>query len=92
MGIDLLLLQNDKGGDFEGVCASQKKRFAPEALAHDVLAMYKEWTKSASLSQFELSVAVVRTQLTVDTRRQPSLTPSSSRRRSTRSRRRLASR
>jgi len=46
MGIDLLLLQNDKGGDFEGVCASQKKRFAPEALAHDVLAMYKEWTKT----------------------------------------------
>lgn len=46
MGIDLQLLQNDKGGDFEGVCASQKKRFAPEELAHEVLALYKEWTKS----------------------------------------------
>ncbi|GAA5983953.1 hypothetical protein JCM10908_005989 [Rhodotorula pacifica] len=49
MGIDLQLLQNDKGGDFEGVCASQKKRFAPEELAHEVLALYKEWTKT----QFE---------------------------------------
>lgn len=48
MGIDLQLLQNDKGGDFEGVCASQKKRFASEELVHEVLAMYKEWTKSAS--------------------------------------------
>lgn len=47
MGIDLQLLQNDKGGDFEGVCASQKKRFASEELVHEVLAMYKEWTKSA---------------------------------------------
>ena len=46
MGIDLQLLQNDKGGDFEGVCASQKKRFAPDELAHEVLALYKEWTKS----------------------------------------------
>jgi len=49
MGIDLLQLQNDKGGNFEAVAASQKKRNAPEELAHDVLAMYKEWTKSASL-------------------------------------------
>lgn len=48
MGIDLQLLQNDKGGNFEAVCASQKKRFAPEELAHDVLALYKEWTKSES--------------------------------------------
>lgn len=47
MGIDLQLLQNDKGGNFEGVCASQKKRFASEELVHDVLAQYKEWTKSA---------------------------------------------
>ncbi|GEM09769.1 serine-tRNA ligase [Rhodotorula toruloides] len=46
MGIDLQLLQNDKGGDFEGVCASQKKRFASEELVHEVLAMYKEWTKT----------------------------------------------
>ncbi|BGP40385.1 Cytosolic seryl-tRNA synthetase [Rhodotorula kratochvilovae] len=50
MGIDLQLLQNDKGGDFEGVCASQKKRFASEELVHDVLAMYKEWTST----QFEV--------------------------------------
>ncbi|GAA5940428.1 hypothetical protein JCM3775_005089 [Rhodotorula graminis] len=46
MGIDLLQLQNDKGGNFEAVAASQKKRNAPEELAHDVLAMYKEWTKT----------------------------------------------
>lgn len=46
MGIDLLLLQNDKGGDLESVIASQKKRFASEELVTEVLDMYKGWTKS----------------------------------------------
>lgn len=45
MGIDLLLLQNDKGGDLESVQASQKKRFASEELVTEVLTEYKEWTK-----------------------------------------------
>ncbi|ORY89252.1 hypothetical protein BCR35DRAFT_275684 [Leucosporidium creatinivorum] len=45
MGIDLLLLQNDKGGDLESVVASQKKRFASEELVTEVLTEYKEWTK-----------------------------------------------
>lgn len=46
MGIDLLLLQNDKGGDLESVIASQKKRFASEELVTEVLTEYKDWTKS----------------------------------------------
>ncbi|GAA6062961.1 hypothetical protein JCM10212_005720 [Sporobolomyces blumeae] len=47
MGIDLQLLQDNKGGDIAGVIASQKKRFAPEALVEDVLAQYQEWVKTA---------------------------------------------
>lgn len=46
MGIDLLLLQDDKGGDLQSVLASQKKRFASEELVTETLSMYKEWTKS----------------------------------------------
>jgi seryl-tRNA synthetase len=46
MGIDLQLLQDNKGGDIAGVIASQKKRCAPEALVEDVLSQYKEWVKS----------------------------------------------
>lgn len=48
MGIDLQLLQDNKGGDIAGVIASQKKRGAPEALVEDVLNQYKEWVKSES--------------------------------------------
>ncbi|KAM0750130.1 seryl-tRNA synthetase [Meredithblackwellia eburnea MCA 4105] len=44
MGIDLLLLQESKGGDIASVIASQKKRFASEELVNEVLAMYKAWT------------------------------------------------
>ncbi|GAA6001438.1 hypothetical protein JCM10207_006667 [Rhodosporidiobolus poonsookiae] len=49
MGIDLQLLQDDKGGDLKSVIASQQKRFAPETLVPEVLSEYKEWTKT----QFE---------------------------------------
>ncbi|KAI5481752.1 serine-tRNA ligase [Pseudohyphozyma bogoriensis] len=45
MGIDLLMLQEEKGGDLKGVIASQKKRFAPDSLVDDVLVMYKDWVK-----------------------------------------------
>ncbi|KAK4056687.1 Cytosolic seryl-tRNA synthetase [Microbotryomycetes sp. JL221] len=45
MGIDLLLLQNDKGGDIDSVIASQKKRFASTELVTQVFDEYKEWTK-----------------------------------------------
>lgn len=47
MGIDLLLLQDDKGGDLKSVIESQKKRNAPDELVAEVLAEYKDWTKSA---------------------------------------------
>jgi seryl-tRNA synthetase len=46
MGIDLQLLQDNKGGDIAGVIASQKKRNAPAELVEDVLNQYKEWVKS----------------------------------------------
>ena len=49
MGIDLQLLQDNKGGDIAGVIASQKKRNAPAELVEDVLSQYKEWVKSQSL-------------------------------------------
>jgi len=45
MGIDLLLLQEDKGGDLKSVLASEKARFAPEGLVPEVLELYKAWTK-----------------------------------------------
>jgi seryl-tRNA synthetase len=50
MGLDLLLLQDDKGGDLKSVIESQKRRFAPDTLVTEVLAEYKDWTKSASPS------------------------------------------
>lgn len=46
MGIDIQLLQAEKGGDINLVKASQKKRFASEALVDDTLSMYKDWVKS----------------------------------------------
>lgn len=45
MGIDIQLLQAEKGGDLQSVIDSQKKRFASEELVIDTLALYKEWTK-----------------------------------------------
>jgi len=45
MGIDLVLLQEDKGGDLKSVLASEKARFAPEGLVPEVLELYKAWTK-----------------------------------------------
>jgi hypothetical protein len=45
MGIDLLLLQEDKGGDLKSVLASEKALFAPEGLVPEVLELYKAWTK-----------------------------------------------
>jgi len=56
MGIDIQLLQDNKGGDLASVIASQKKRCAPEALVEDVLNQYKEWVKSTSLSRLFSSV------------------------------------
>ncbi|CEQ39544.1 SPOSA6832_01093 [Sporobolomyces salmonicolor] len=49
MGIDIQLLQDNKGGDIAGVIASQKKRFAPETIVNEVLEQYKEWVKSELL-------------------------------------------
>ncbi|GAA6028192.1 hypothetical protein JCM8097_006906 [Rhodosporidiobolus ruineniae] len=46
MGIDLNLLQDDKGGDLKAVLESQKRRGAPDNLVPEVLAEYKEWTKT----------------------------------------------
>ena len=46
MGIDLQLLQNDKGGDLESVKLSESRRGGDPLLVDSVLAMYKEWTRS----------------------------------------------
>ncbi|KAL8293343.1 hypothetical protein RQP46_000044 [Phenoliferia psychrophenolica] len=43
MGIDVQMLQAEKGGDIAAVLASQKKRFASEELVNEVLALYKKW-------------------------------------------------
>ncbi|GAA5920593.1 hypothetical protein JCM1841_001459 [Sporobolomyces salmonicolor] len=51
MGIDIQLLQDNKGGDIAGVIASQKKRFAPETIVNEVLEQYKEWVKTAFETQ-----------------------------------------
>ncbi|GAA5858141.1 hypothetical protein JCM1840_001057 [Sporobolomyces johnsonii] len=51
MGIDIQLLQDNKGGDIAGVIASQKKRFAPESIVNEVLEQYKEWVKTAFETQ-----------------------------------------
>ncbi|SGY24133.1 BQ5605_C019g09014 [Microbotryum silenes-dioicae] len=45
MGIDLHLLQAEKGGDLEAVLASEKKRFAKVDYVNPTLALYKEWVK-----------------------------------------------
>ncbi|BGP16459.1 hypothetical protein JCM10213_003908 [Rhodosporidiobolus nylandii] len=47
MGIDLQLLQDDKGGDLKSVLASQKKRFASEELVTETVSEYKGWTKTS---------------------------------------------
>ncbi|GAA5896011.1 hypothetical protein JCM6882_005585 [Rhodosporidiobolus microsporus] len=46
MGIDIQLLQDDKGGDLKSVLESQKRRFASEELVNEVLAEYKQWVKT----------------------------------------------
>lgn len=45
--IDLILLQEEKGGDIKAVKESQRKRNASVELVDDVLTMYKEWTRGA---------------------------------------------
>jgi seryl-tRNA synthetase len=50
MGIDVLALIDEKGGDLAAVRASQAKRFAPAELVDDVLEMYKGWVKRESSS------------------------------------------
>ena len=45
MGIDLLLLQDDKGGDLASVKLSEQRRGGDETLVDSVLAMYKEWVR-----------------------------------------------
>lgn len=59
MGIDVQMLQAEKGGDIAAVLASQKKRFASEELVNEVLALYKKWVASASI--FTLHSRLVRT-------------------------------
>ena len=44
MGIDLILLQETKGGDLAAVKQSQARRFAPEGLVDEVLVLYRAWT------------------------------------------------
>lgn len=46
MGIDLQLLQADKGGDLAAVKLSQERRGASVELVDETLRLYKEWTKS----------------------------------------------
>lgn len=70
MGIDLLLLQNDKGGDIDSVIASQKKRFASTELVTEVLNDYKDWVKGQCVSTSFASTFSVH-----KTSRRPSLTP-----------------
>ncbi|KAK4698242.1 hypothetical protein P7C70_g8038, partial [Phenoliferia sp. Uapishka_3] len=52
MGIDLQMLQAEKGGDIAAVLASQKKRFASEELVNEVLALYTAWTKTDADAAF----------------------------------------
>ncbi|PWN23116.1 serine-tRNA ligase [Microstroma glucosiphilum] len=49
--IDLVLLQEDKGGDPKVVRDSQAKRGAPPEIVDQVLEMYKDWTRA----DFELN-------------------------------------
>ena len=48
MGIDLVLLQDDKGGDLASVRLSEQRRGGDGTLVDSVLAMYKEWTRGQS--------------------------------------------
>lgn len=41
MGLDILLLQDDRGGNIESVRASQRLRFASVELVDEVLALHK---------------------------------------------------
>jgi seryl-tRNA synthetase len=45
-GIDLIHLQEKKGGDPELVRQSQRKRYAPVELVDESLALYHAWTRS----------------------------------------------
>ncbi|GAA5854441.1 hypothetical protein JCM8547_001823 [Rhodosporidiobolus lusitaniae] len=64
MGIDLILLQDDKGGDLKSVIESQKKRGAPDELVTDVLAQYKEWTQTQfQAQQLQKDVNVLKKEL-----------------------------
>lgn len=43
MGIDLVLLQDDKGGNIESIRASQRLRFDSVELVDEVHTLYKKW-------------------------------------------------
>lgn len=47
MGIDLQLLQAEKGGDLQSVITSQQRRGDTSNLVNDVLQLYRDWTKGA---------------------------------------------
>ena len=44
--LDLLDFQPDKGGDLSKLRESQRKRFAPEAIVEDVVALFEDHKKS----------------------------------------------
>lgn len=46
MGIDLVLFQDDKGGNIESIRASQRLRFEPVELVDEVLVLYKKFVSS----------------------------------------------
>ena len=91
MGIDVLMLQAEKGGDLAAVLASQKKRFASEELVNDVLALYKKWTAGEPPLTRDPDDADDARSLTSRSRPQSTLSATRRRRTSTQSRRRSAS-
>ena len=48
--IDLLDFQEDKGGDLKKIRESQRRRYAPESIVDDVLALFEDHKKSMLLA------------------------------------------
>lgn len=58
MGIDLQLLQAEKGGDLQSVITSQQRRGDTSNLVNDVLQLYRDWTKGAPVPHYPADRAV----------------------------------
>ena len=57
--LDILDFQEDKGGDLKKLRESQRRRYAPEAIVDDVVALFEDMKKSVLWCTFMLFFSVM---------------------------------